>query len=312
LSYSRDIERGEGAEEGWKVEGDARTLRTAETFELSRRQPHARVGDPEQDILHLLAEQCAPDAFFAKTQGEPYHVAMLAVAMLFETRFPGAAIATGDLDEASAGKAAEWVDSVLGTKLMPPVLLDSDRIRERLEGLVQSDELEDTVDRLWRRPVGNEGFIADVLGILRGASPMRKAGLDSDGLIELWTTGDETTFSQEQRLGFELFVVGLQKVSRILEDARRGPSGRDAKLVLLARAAARREVCLTDEAWSRLERLGEGPALDFAFALIAADCNEMTKSLLQRAVLENPRLFDMCVALFISDDLEARVQARLR
>ena len=70
--------------------------------------------------------------FSSKTQGCPYHLAVLAMAMLVEHRFPTAAVVSGDIDAAQAVRAAQWVHGVLGQELRLPVCVDPQALRDRL------------------------------------------------------------------------------------------------------------------------------------------------------------------------------------
>src|SRR5207237_4401708 len=93
--YTKDIERSDQHGRHWCVVGDRTSMRFAESFELSRgdlgrRNARARKQD---DLLDLVLDE--PDdrggsrAFGAKTQGEPYHLPMVATGLLIEAWFPG-------------------------------------------------------------------------------------------------------------------------------------------------------------------------------------------------------------------------------
>ena len=93
-------------EHGWKVEGDAESLLTGETFQFPRKLQRS-FGPPTdrsaEDIVVALARSCSASAgisaglpvFGAKTQGRPYHELIAAVGTLVENCFPGAAVVYG-------------------------------------------------------------------------------------------------------------------------------------------------------------------------------------------------------------------------
>ena len=86
-------------DEHWVVSGDLETNLRAETFRLYRlfeRQFHRRLKLADKDVLWRIDEYGSSngdEVFGNKTQGYPYHLAILAVAILAESRFPGRAAA---------------------------------------------------------------------------------------------------------------------------------------------------------------------------------------------------------------------------
>ena len=100
--YSRQLEhqRDDSNSRHWHVVGDFDHMEWAESFLLYANIEHYRnrwrPGDqqpPEDIVQDLVTHQTYPnDVFSSKTQGHPYHIAMLAVGMLVENRFPSAAL----------------------------------------------------------------------------------------------------------------------------------------------------------------------------------------------------------------------------
>lgn len=297
LAYSKEIEEGQGDDRSWKVEGDAASLRSAETFQLSRRRRRSTSVDVEGEILVELLREQAATAFYAKTQGEPHHVAILAVALLFEHRFPGAAIATGDLDAKRGEEAAAFAEAVIGEPVAPPILLDRERIAARLEGKLTPDEIEAAVDDLWMRPFGNVGLAADLIGLLRATSARHRARLDEDSLTELRIQGDASALTTEQRLALASLVVGAKRTFRTLKDHPEQDRLRWTDREWLAEMSMQHSVALTEDAWSRLDALEEGPALTFAVALAAKGGREMTTPAAARHLREPCHLRDVRKAL---------------
>lgn len=133
--YSRDLEvdADDPGRRHLTVCGDMKSKKTGEGFELyqslypagiRRTRSHAK---PDDDILLSYREHQwrARQVFGSKTQGCPYHLAILAIAMLMENRFPSAAVVSGDIDAAQAARAAQWVHAALGKELRLPATCSS-------------------------------------------------------------------------------------------------------------------------------------------------------------------------------------------
>jgi hypothetical protein len=75
------------------------------------------------------------DLFGNKTQGYPYHLALLAVGILLENRFPGRCFVHGDLEREAIDQTLLWVNAVLGTDFRTPVCNDGAALFERLSRL---------------------------------------------------------------------------------------------------------------------------------------------------------------------------------
>ena len=141
--YTRQLEEVEDnrpSQRAWHVVGDIESLHRAESFRLYRQLP-ARGLEEEApiDIAAALAREhlCASapyiwTPFSAKTQGEPYHFPLLAVGMLVEHRFPGAAMISGDMDRAQCESVLPWAQEVLGHALSLPVVVSPERLYRRL------------------------------------------------------------------------------------------------------------------------------------------------------------------------------------
>lgn len=143
--YSRDLEHAVDRPEGrhWIVSGDAESKTFAETFHLYRDIGHYRstgFSKPEVDVHEGDILAPGPDGsevrsrtvFSDKTQGEGYHIPMLATAMLIEAAFPQAALAGGDIDARQARQAQALVEKVLGRTIPLPVRVDGPRLLDRL------------------------------------------------------------------------------------------------------------------------------------------------------------------------------------
>lgn len=140
LVYSRDIEQGTDDEKRrhWKVEGDQQSRQFSETFELYanldsyRRNSRGNTAAVEErsilENLYEMAHQVGSIVFDSKTQGRPYHEAMLAVAMLVEDAFPQAAVVSGDINLAQSRKAQGSIRTLLNRDVQCPICVDGERL----------------------------------------------------------------------------------------------------------------------------------------------------------------------------------------
>lgn len=147
-------------EERWIVSGDMESRTSAEAFELYRYHERQFARDPllpvppdppararnSTDVLWAAPANEPHDMYGngrmlwnAKTQGRPYHYAMLAVGMLVESRCPGGAYVTGDVDLSQAEEVRQWADPLLDEPLALPICVDADRLYERLSALYEEE-----------------------------------------------------------------------------------------------------------------------------------------------------------------------------
>lgn len=150
--FTDKIVRNSGDEnECWSICGDRDSGCDAENFSLHR---HLRrqIADgsfkaPEVDVLWAEELEISYGAgvgveiFGNKTQGCPYHLALLAVAALFEYRFPGRCFVFGDIDIESAQQAVRWANAVLSTEIGLPVCCDGPVLYQRVAALYDDHNL---------------------------------------------------------------------------------------------------------------------------------------------------------------------------
>ncbi|HRW08156.1 MAG TPA: hypothetical protein P5121_23800, partial [Caldilineaceae bacterium] len=138
------VERVGTAEEHWRVIGDLQSRQYAESFQLYRdreRQFGTRQHADDSDILWAEGEGIhyptghAVELFGNKTQGYPYHLALLAVAMLIESRFPGQAYVFGDIEHHQVKQMLRWANSVLATPITEPICFAGAQLYQRLVSL---------------------------------------------------------------------------------------------------------------------------------------------------------------------------------
>lgn len=133
--YTKAIEKNE-PEKYWSVVGDLESKQYAETFKLYRdlnKYQNFKVSDALKDIL--LEEDQQIEVFDAKTQGYQYHLYVLAIAMLIESRFPKSAIVGGDIDFVQCVKAKEWADKHLSVPVELPVRVQPKKLLLRFTNL---------------------------------------------------------------------------------------------------------------------------------------------------------------------------------
>ena len=157
---TRNLVQNEGREnEFWEVCGDLLSRQQSETFRLyrsltqqiaysSNRQPENAVSAwADKDILWAYPEEMNGIAgngfplFQHKTQGYPYHLALLAVGILFENRFPYSIYVIGDLERYPIEMMVEWLNTTVETPVTLPVCLDGRWLYQRLQALYPSPEM---------------------------------------------------------------------------------------------------------------------------------------------------------------------------
>ena len=127
-------------EDHWRVEGDATSRRMGETFILHRQLEEYRDSTYAPSIFANLdtsrpfIEANGRTIFDSKTQGYPFHEAMLAVAMLLEHRFPNLCHIWGDFSLAQAVRVRGWLCELLDEPVPLPRCLDAARLWNSLEG----------------------------------------------------------------------------------------------------------------------------------------------------------------------------------
>ncbi len=158
--YTRSIQGAEGESASWSIVGDRESLQCSEVQTVWRaigRRSAARRRSLEAppDILHIAARErdgasslCR--AFGNKTQGLPYHLAVLAAGMVFEERFPRHAFVSGDIDREDAEAARGVAAPILLRELPLPVCVDAPRLVERMRGALDGPALDAALDHLFR------------------------------------------------------------------------------------------------------------------------------------------------------------------
>ncbi len=140
---TKKIVKNEGQEiECWQITGDQISRKRAETFELFRNEIERRKSNknglqgykPGKHILWANKENLeysdgnGVNLFGSKTQGYPYHMAVLAVALLIENRFPDNAYLNGDVDDWQIKQIIPWMENILQTPMQAPICVSGERL----------------------------------------------------------------------------------------------------------------------------------------------------------------------------------------
>jgi hypothetical protein len=99
---------------------------------------------PDGDVLLAVAASGDPDRvphprscdlFGDKTVGFPYHTLIVALGLLVENALPRTAVVHGDISLEGGQEAVRGLTAILGEPFELPVVLDRERMRQRLAGL---------------------------------------------------------------------------------------------------------------------------------------------------------------------------------
>lgn len=132
----------------WCAVGDYETMRTAEQYSLSRElieenDYEADAGDALLGVLPCYLDYDWDDPkcdhiyhiWGAKTQGEPYHIYLLAIACLIESRLGNKAFVYGDITRAQCERAVGLANIHLSKPIDIPDRCDMERLWKRVSKL---------------------------------------------------------------------------------------------------------------------------------------------------------------------------------
>ncbi|KQL19083.1 hypothetical protein [Cytobacillus solani] len=122
------------SERFWSVRGDLNSMRYAEIFKLSRdisKYQTSKIENSEDDILFEVNLKKTKDIFNSKTQGFDYHLYILSIAMLIESRLGNRALVGGDIDYDQCVKAKRWADQFLSSPIEIPARVDYEKLLSR-------------------------------------------------------------------------------------------------------------------------------------------------------------------------------------
>lgn len=141
--FTTDLVANRGTEdEYWYIFGDGYSHQRAEDFRLhkyikeympdGRTEYKGHILDVDFDEAGYADILNGETVFDSKTQGYPYHLAVLAVGILLENRFPGKAYMSGDIDLSQVDRTIEWMNTVLSQKVHPPLCCDAGALYQSL------------------------------------------------------------------------------------------------------------------------------------------------------------------------------------
>lgn len=130
---------------GWCADGDYESMHTAESYSLYRNlveddEVIPDAGDALMGAIPAYLNYDWNDERFNKvysiwgnkTQGEPYHIMLLAVACLIEARLGEKAFVYGDITRGQCRKAVELANMYLGKAIDVPDRCDMERLWNRI------------------------------------------------------------------------------------------------------------------------------------------------------------------------------------
>ena len=132
---------------GWRTVGDGNYMATAEDFFLPRKIDEPKESEKYCDpLMYILAQHGCVDfenpyvkglRYFwdSKTQGEPYHGALLAVACLLDDRLNGEVVCGSDISYGQCKHAVEIVNKILKKKIGMPLRCRMDDLHQRVRNL---------------------------------------------------------------------------------------------------------------------------------------------------------------------------------
>lgn len=138
---------------GWWADGDYETMRTAETYYLPKdlvedREPEPDAGDALLGVLPAYLDYEWKDdlcshtykKWGSKTQGEPYHLYLLAIACLIESRLGKKAFVYGDITRGQCIRAVEMANEFLDEPIHVPDRCSMERFFARVSDLPLTEE----------------------------------------------------------------------------------------------------------------------------------------------------------------------------
>lgn len=242
--YAKAVEKID-PERHWVTRGDLQSKRFAETFTLYRDISHyqsVKLESIQKDIL-FEEDRLLIDVFNSKTQGYEYHLYILAIAMLIESRLPSKSMVSGNIDYDQCVKAKQWADQFLSSPIEIPVRVDVDRLLSKSSYVNNEMEQLQFINK-WLIAEQEEKFKL----IYRHFS--RKFFIE-------WFGNELKAYSSPNQLGALKMLIYFINITADLNDlldnickSKYGPQFSDSEII---RAVARTWVCLPREKFSFLD-----------------------------------------------------------
>lgn len=168
---TKTVEKERYGRMGWHTIGDSISMKTAENYFLPQNITSSEKTDaymkPYMDpYMSILPAYCSSISFEDercnrviglwgnKTQAEPYHFYLLAVACMLEHELPGKVAIYGDITKGQCKKAVEIVSDMLREKIELPDRCDLQRLYNRVKNMpLQKSEIVDAFAKLY---LGNQ------------------------------------------------------------------------------------------------------------------------------------------------------------
>jgi len=284
-AYTNDVLQARGGVPCIRIAGDRASKRTGESFEIPRqlRPPSDRASVYSHVLCHFGDEDSWPDTVFArKTQGQPFHVLMVALGLLAESRFPGAAAVGGDIGTRDGEQARALLQQLLGRRFAVPLCTDEPRLRSTLEPCLRPAAIDRAVQHLVRPP--DPAIIGDILGHLR-ATPSGKVRHELETFVPSAPSFDALC-SETQ----EVFVTLAGSLSRAFDDLSSeellAALDHARALQILAETTRKRGLTLTEDAWVSL-RQAPSEVLRFCVRFAAFEWKSWDIHQVVRGIFEN-------------------------
>lgn len=210
------IRRYEKETVGWTATGDYSTLRGAETYSLSRnwidKSGDSNAGDAILGMLPYCTDYKWNNPLCSntytlwgnKTQGAPYHMYLLAIACLIESRLGKNAFVHGDITRGQCKKAVEMANAVLMNPIDVPDRCDLERLWKRVTELPisENDKLKCFIEFF----VGETNTVAfgEFIRLHFAESTLREYWKEQFGDNSITTRGGSDTISQYLLWGFSI------------------------------------------------------------------------------------------------------------
>ncbi len=142
--YSTNLILNKGEkDECWYLEGDLLSKQSAETFSLYRHlaayqeNKHGHSGCYDESVFKTNSPEYHSSSngiklWGRKTQGYPFHLAILAVGIMLENKFPDNCYIYGDIDENQVENMLAWLETTYEQSFDKPICFDADRLFEKL------------------------------------------------------------------------------------------------------------------------------------------------------------------------------------
>lgn len=151
-----------GEEKGWFVSGGMPEFRFAETqftpkIICSENQAESVYSDILETFIELKNGKEKPYTriWGNKTQGEPYHMGLLAIGCMIEDALGEKAFIEGDITFGQCVNAAEIAEEVLGRKIHLPVTCSAEALFYRISKIEYIDELQ-KLNLFMEKYIGNK------------------------------------------------------------------------------------------------------------------------------------------------------------